>query len=408
MRAIISNSLLKQVKPGNEPIEIRDDQIKGLVLRIQPTGLMTYYVEYDRGKRMKLGRHPVMTPAQAREMAKQTLGQVYQGADPMAAKRRAKANSYISFIDELYKPWAETHLRSYKNTIGRLRSNFRDFHNFKLHEITPWIVEKWRSARMKAGLKTSTINRDISDLKSCLSKAVQWGLIDDHPIKAVKKSREDILASPRFLSEKEEIRLRECLDVREEELRLQRDRYNQWRNQRHLKPISNLRQYTFADHLKPLVLLSLNTGMRRGELFNLRWNAIDFSNELLTIHGDKAKSGKTRHIPLNSEALSILRQWKEQCGIDCGNAVVFPGKDGKPLDNVNKSWWSLLEMAGIDDFRWHDMRHTFASNLVMAGVDLNTVRELLGHSDYKMTLRYAHLAPKHKANAVARLVRSNG
>lgn len=82
---------------------------------------------------------------------------------------------------------------------------------------------------------------------------------------------------------------------------------------------------------------------------------------------------------------------------------MFPAKDGRPFNNIRKSWVAVLQTAGIKAFRFHDLRHHFASRLVMAGVDLNTVRELLGHADLAMTLRYVHLAPEHKAEAVSRL-----
>ena len=83
---------------------------------------------------------------------------------------------------------------------------------------------------------------------------------------------------------------------------------------------------------------------------------------------------------------------------------MFPGPDGDTMVDIKTSWMRLLRLAKIDGFRFHDLRHTFASKLVMRGVDLNTVRELLGHSDIKMTLRYAHLAPTHRAEAVEKLL----
>tara|TARA_R110002072_G_scaffold262601_1_gene421404 strand:+ start:18477 stop:18938 length:462 start_codon:yes stop_codon:yes gene_type:complete len=119
------------------------------------------------------------------------------------------------------------------------------------------------------------------------------------------------------------------------------------------------------------------------------------------IIGDIAKSGKTRYIPMNNECFDTSKKWHEQSQLDI--ELVFPSKNNKPFDNVKSSWTKLLELAGIKNFRWHDMRHHFASRLVMAGVDLNTVRELLGHSEISMTLRYAHFAPEHTAGAVAKL-----
>jgi len=150
--------------------------------------------------------------------------------------------------------------------------------------------------------------------------------------------------------------------------------------------------------LKPMILLSINTGMRRGEVFKLTWQNVNFDTRQLTVTGQTAKSGKTRYIPLNQEALDVLKKWRFQRGADA--KLVFANKDEKPFNTLKKGWAGILNAADIQNFRWHDLRHHFASRLVMAGVNLNTVRELLGHSSYAMTLRYAHLSDGHKAEAV--------
>jgi len=165
----------------------------------------------------------------------------------------------------------------------------------------------------------------------------------------------------------------------------------------------DLRSLPFVDHIKPIILLSLNTGMRRGEVFTLQWKDIDWNNRTLSIPGPNAKSGSTRHIPLNQEAFNTLEFWKTMSLSTTSDSLVFPGKGGSVLIDTKHSWQTILKLAEIENFRWHDMRHHFASRLVMAGVDLNTVRELLGHSDLKMTIRYAHLCPKLKAAAVEKL-----
>lgn len=138
-----------------------------------------------------------------------------------------------------------------------------------------------------------------------------------------------------------------------------------------------------------------NTGLRRGEITQLTWPDVNLPGKMLTVRAGYAKSGKARHVPLNSEAVAVLTQWKEQ------------EPDGRlfKLICTAKAWGALMDAAQLENFRFHDLRHTFASKLVMAGVDLNTVRELLGHGDIAMTMRYAHLAPEHKAAAVERLVR---
>ena len=402
MNSVISNSLVANLKPADKPYEVRDTRLKGLLLRVQPSGVMAYYVEYDRGKRINLGRADAVTPAQARDQAKAILADAYKGNDPAAPRKAIKEHTLRSFLDELYDPWARAHVRSYDNTMTRLRVSFAGFLDKKLGEISPLDIEKWRTGRLNGGIKPSTVNRDLDDLKSSLNKATSWIKGFSNPIAGVKRVKLDANRKVRFLSTDEERRLRAALDEREERIRQERDNANGWRCSRGYDLLPDLRAFAFADYLKPMVLVSLNTGMRQGEVFELTWREIDLGRREITVDGAKAKSGQTRHIPLNDEALGILTDWKAQTADSA--ALVFPGKDGRPFDNVRKSWDAVLVAAEIEDFRWHDMRHTFASKLVMAGVDLNTVRELLGHSDIKMTLRYAHLAPEHKAAAVAKLM----
>jgi site-specific recombinase XerD len=126
---------------------------------------------------------------------------------------------------------------------------------------------------------------------------------------------------------------------------------------------------------------------------------------VLTVTGRTAKGAKTRHIPLNAEAHEVLARWKRQ---GSGRGLVFMNADGERIASVKTSWAYVLGAAGIEDFRWHDLRHSFASKLVQRGVALPVVRELLGHGDFNLTLRYAHLADKQKVKAVAALVKAEG
>ena len=144
----------------------------------------------------------------------------------------------------------------------------------------------------------------------------------------------------------------------------------------------------------------MNTGIRRGEALALTWKNVNLKTGMLTVTGATAKSHHTRHIPLNNEARDTLKAWQNQTD---ANGFIFTANNGSQLGSVKKSWASILASAKITGFRWHDLRHHFASMLVMAGADLYVVKELLGHSTIAVTERYAHLTPEHKQAAVSLL-----
>jgi integrase len=402
MQAIISASLIKQLRPAEKPFEVRDIRTKGFLLRVQPSGAMTFYCEYGRGKRIALGRSGIIAPDRARDKAKDILAGAHFGDDPMVDRRLGKAHTLGSYLDGVYEPWAEANLRTGAATLARIRASFGEFLETRVGDLTALAIERWRAGRLKRGTNPATLNRDFSALHAAIGRAVTWGLVDASPIASVKPSKVDLSSAPRYLLENEEARLRAALDRRDERLRGERESANAWRAVRGYDLLPDLP--TFGDHLTPIVLTALNTGMRRGELFSLTWKSVDLVGASIAVHGATAKSGQTRHVPLNAEALAVLRGWREQAVDTAG--LVFPSKDGEAFDNIRKSWAGVLAAAKISGFRFHDMRHHFASRLVMSGCDLNTVRELLGHSDIKMTLRYSHLAPAHKAAAVAKLVRA--
>ncbi|MEZ5592523.1 MAG: site-specific integrase [Gammaproteobacteria bacterium] len=330
-----------------------------------------------------------------------------QGTDPMMLRKARKAHTLGSFLNRNTALWVRVNRKRGEATVVALQAAFAVFQNEKLSDLTPWLIEKWRSSRLNSGQKRSSVNRYVAGLKAALSKAVEWGLIPENPMASVKPLKLDTNPIIRYLTLDEEGRLRAALDAREARIRRERASANQWRRERGFDPLLDLDNIAYVDYLKPLVLLLMNTGLRRGEAFNLTWDRVDFKLAQLTVTGTVAKSGQTRHVPLNSEALAVLRDWWAVTS-EVGGALVFPNVNGEPLGTIKTAWKNLLRHAQIENFRLHDLRHHFASRLVMAGVDLNTVRELLGHADIQMTLRYAHLAPEHKAKAVALLDHRSG
>jgi integrase len=422
MRQLIGPDVVRTLERINR--DIRDTKLAGFAIRCRASGVHSYILVLGRGDVRTLGRVGSMRPEAARlaaEALRASIARValqYMSDDPALSSRDARARArgtvrsgkkrlitFGTFLDDHYEPWVLANRKRGAELVARLRSVFAELGETLLRDLSPFTIERWRTQRAKCqvGDRTvtpETINRDLSALRGACSRAVEWGFLASHPLRTVKAAKTDAAPHVRYLQADEADRLAAALEARDEKRREQRTHANTWRLERGYKAWPAFGAYT--DHVTPLVRLALLTGCRRGELFALRWRDVDLVAGRLTVRAEHAKSGVSRILPLNPDAVGVLHRWRPTVVDEA--AYVFPGDDGKPLVTVKRAWEALMTAAMIADFRFHDLRHTFASRLVMAGVDLNTVRELLGHSDIKMTLRYAHLAPEHKAAAVAKLV----
>ena len=406
MKAKLTPRVVEAAKPEAGPYEIHDADLKGLLVRVQPSGVKSYIVTWGRGKRRTLGRHPVMTVTGARKAALAALSESAEHGAPLAVIEAnkppaEKPTTLRAFVEEHFAPWALAHQKAGQATVDAIEPVFGGLFDRELRTISAFDVERIKAQRLKSGRKPSTVNRDLDRIRGVLSRAVEWGFLADHPLKAVKRAKGADNSRVRYLTPAEEERLRAALAAREAARRASRESGNTWCKERGYgdgRPMWP--EDGFTDYLTPMVLVALNTGMRRGELFGLQWQHVNLAGKLLTITAGNAKSRKARHLPLNTEALDVLTRWQRQGE---GAGLVFPSAGGGRMDNINTSWGGIVADAKLADFRFHDLRHTFASKLVMAGVDLNAVRELLGHADIAMTLRYAHLAPGKLAEAVAKL-----
>jgi len=402
MQAKITAALLsRQMKPDPAgPYEVYDTKTAGFFIRIQPSGVMSYNCQYARHRRKSLGKVGQLIPADLRKEIEEARDQAIEiqqqerngGYNPDKHSVSNQVGTLKDFIDNEYAPWFKAHRDPPYSNLNNLVPFEPIFHR-KLEDISVRIIERWSAKRMESGNAKSTVKRYLNTLKSVLNKAVEWGVIEKSPLSDLKPIKTDDLGRVRFLSKAEEKSLLKALDDREKKVRKERDSANAWRENRGRPLLPDLNKVSYVDHLKPIVLLARNTGMRRGEILSLIWSAINFESKMLTVKGELAKSKKTRHIPLNTSAVELLKKWHKQSS----DEYVFP------VQSFQKSWKALLNDAGIKDFVFHDLRHDFASRLVMSGADLKTVQELLGHADLSMTLRYSHLAASHKADAVEKL-----
>lgn len=233
-------------------------------------------------------------------------------------------------------------------------------------EITPQDIERKLAALAEEGRKPATVNRYRALLSLVFSLAQRNGKLSTNPVRQVKRRKENN-ERVRFLEPEEEKKLRDKI-------------------------------IELSPEHEPEFDLALHTGMRRGEQYRLRWQDVDLKRGILTI--TRSKHGEARRIQINSTARAALLKLRQR---SAGVGYVCPGYEGPRTRDWREWFEDALKAAKIANFRWHDLRHTFASRLVMAGVPLRAVQVLLGHKRIETTLRYSHLGEAHLHEAVERL-----
>jgi len=270
-------------------------------------------------------------------------------------------------LAEKYLQWTKGRQRSHEVKRYIIQSLVKKYGEFELTEITNLTLEQLQSEMLGQGKTVATVNKVTNVLKHMYTKALEWEMIPEDVLKKIRKAKplKGENKRLRFLSREEISRLVDACDP----------------------------------HIRPIVVTALNTGMRKSEILNLRWDQIDFQHGFIYL--DKTKNYERREIPLNQTLRETLLALPRR--IDSPYVFVNP-KTGKPYTkDLKRSFQRACKKAGIRDFHFHDLRHTFASQLVMSGVDITTVSKLLGHKSLKMTLRYAHLSSAHLEDAVKKI-----
>lgn len=275
-------------------------------------------------------------------------------------------------IDQTFRGFAEEFIKKYaeinKRSSGRDRQSIKHlnayFKNKSLSEISSGLVEGYKAHRKSEKASNATINRELACLRTILYKAVEWGSLESYP-----------LPKRKLLLKEENGRTRILTDV-EARLLIEKAKH----------------------HLKPILTLLLNTGMRKSEALGLKWENVDFRKGFLYIAN--SKSGKPRYIPMNAIVYETLQVLKDKT--DSGFIFSNPETKKGFLD-IKRSFHTACKEAEIKGVTLHTLRHTAASRMVEAGVDLVTIKEILGHATIQMTMRYAHPTPENMRRAVEKL-----
>jgi len=354
--------LTAAAKPGKRKTDFWDSSISGFVLECRATGGKTFALRYTddagRQRQHKIGAFGEITFAQAKAVAQKLRSNVVLGGNPAAQKETKKAIPIYAVLAQQHLDHAKTYQKRPENTDSILRIHILPrWGKLRLDEIKQRDIAKWFAEKRETGFSPSTVEKIRVVFNRSFELAAQWEIPggQHNPVRGVPRKR-FTNARERFLTPEETERL--------------------------LKAASA----SLNSQLGHIVALLLYTGARKSELLHAQWRNVDVDRRKWYI--PDTKTGKPRFVPLSQAALDViarLPKW-DKC------PWLLPNPETRmPYTDIKRPWDTVREAAGLSGLRIHDLRHSAASFMINAGIDLYTVGRVLGHADHQSTMRYSHL-----------------
>jgi site-specific recombinase XerD len=358
------------------PRKPRQEKRKGVFERVKGSNIWWIRYTNEQGKRVaaKVGTFSAAVHVYEQRTAAIRLGVLLPNSPRRGVRFSELATEAIKFSEKHHRA-----AKDFKQRVNLAVDEFGDrvAESITTRELQDWVDEMAEEREWTGG----TRNRFKSSVSTVFREGMRAGKINVNPARLIRRSKES-LGRVRFLSYEEEAKLRKAISA--------------------TLPgrIKDEGESAFAQ-----LDVALHTGMRKSEQFTATWDQVDLERGFIYL--SMTKNGTDRFVTLNSAALAVLKRLQERherLGLPAESTLFHSKRDGL-IKNPRKWFATALEQAKIEGVTWHTLRHTFASRLVMAGVDLKTVQELMGHKTIAMTARYAHLAPTHKLQALETLVR---
>jgi len=349
--------------PNKKRADYYDIDTTGHVLEVRPSGLKVhvfrYQDQYGRQCQRKIGVHGEISFAQAQKLAKKYRAEVVMGGDPAAAKAEKKAIPTYATLADDHLAFAKTYQKRPTNTESMLRVHIKPrWGSKRLDEIKTPDVAKWLAELRDGGLSPATVEKIRITFNRSFELAIKWQTpgVKHNPVRGIPRPKFNNARDRYLTSEQAAALLKAC-------------------------------EASINPQLRNIVGLLVLLGLRKNELLQAKWEHVSLDRKVIFI--PETKTGKPRHVPLSQAALDIINQLPrfDKC------AWLLPNpKTKKPYTDIKHPWETARKAAGLDGLHIHDLRHSAASFMINAGIDLFSVGRILGHADHASTMRYSHLA----------------